>query len=485
MADNKLYISKVQLPNDTSVYYIKDAEAREMIALIEGGTLYIGDSTAEIKDEGTQNPVIDGTTWTSGTKTDKTNHKYGPGALVTYSKKEFIWDGAKWRELGDLSGLGDLAYKNSASGTYQKATGASASFSGKNTTVTISKSTDTTVEEHTFTPAGSISVGAGTANYTPSGSISKATFTGTPFESTGSFTPEGTVSITAAASESGNYTPAGSISGIEWKGTNSTFNGTYVPEGSVSIAANKISVSGNTDYTPEGTVSQPNFTNGECEITTSAFLTGGSVGTPDVTPTDASALKSAQYDKMQATYTEGTELLTFSYASNTNCTTTDAKFLTGVSVSAPSFSPTMASTTITGTASGIVSQPSFTGTAGSISITSKNDAPVDATFTGTNKNVSVSGTPNGSITDQGSFTGTKVLISGSFEGSAKGVTVSGTATGNINDQTFTGTGVELKFTGSEKTLSHTVTQATYTGSCTPLGDVSVTIANSDATVTVS
>lgn len=39
------------------------------------------------------------------------------GDIVVYDKKEFIWGSDKWIEFGDMSGLGTLASKNSASGT--------------------------------------------------------------------------------------------------------------------------------------------------------------------------------------------------------------------------------------------------------------------------------------------------------------------------------------------------------------------------------
>lgn len=55
---------------------------------------FIGVSTTEIKDEGTETPTISG--WT------------GPlvaGDVVLYGENEFVWDGSKWEELGEASSI--------------------------------------------------------------------------------------------------------------------------------------------------------------------------------------------------------------------------------------------------------------------------------------------------------------------------------------------------------------------------------------------
>ena len=83
---------------------------------------------------------------------------------------------------------------------------------------------------------------------------------------------------------------------------------------------------------------------------------------------------------------------------------------------------------VTGTPTGTVSAPSFTGTGvrlvtGNIAVPST----YTATFSGTEGDVSVSGTPSGTVS-QPTFTGTKAQLSGTT-----------TATGNISQPTFTGT----------------------------------------------
>ena len=93
-------ISKITLPSGNS-YDLKDAAAREAIAALQGGSYFLGKSTTAIEDQATTNPIsIDGET----DPVTATN-----GNVVVYGNKEFIFNGTKWIEFGDLSMLGDLA----------------------------------------------------------------------------------------------------------------------------------------------------------------------------------------------------------------------------------------------------------------------------------------------------------------------------------------------------------------------------------------
>jgi len=115
---------------------------------------------------------------------------------VFYAKKEFVFDGTKWHEFGDMSGLGALALKDTASATYTPAgTVSQPTFTGTSTTSTGSFTPEGTVSKPTFTgtqgsvsvkgtPSGTIGVGTGTANYTPDGSVSTPTITVTPSTTT-------------------------------------------------------------------------------------------------------------------------------------------------------------------------------------------------------------------------------------------------------------------------------------------------------------
>ena len=99
-------ISILQIGN--TAYNIKDATARSAIASLQGGMKYLGVTTTELEDGSTTEQIdINGDTVTVET-----------GNMTIYGYKEFVFDGTKWAEFGDLSTLGSLAYKNSASGTF-------------------------------------------------------------------------------------------------------------------------------------------------------------------------------------------------------------------------------------------------------------------------------------------------------------------------------------------------------------------------------
>ena len=108
--DTQPYISKVTLPSGNT-YNIKDAAAREAIAALEGGSYFIGESTTPLTDQATTNPIT-----VDGQSVTVTN-----GNIVVYNNAEFIWNGSKWIEFGDLSNLGALATKSNV--TLNKGTG--------------------------------------------------------------------------------------------------------------------------------------------------------------------------------------------------------------------------------------------------------------------------------------------------------------------------------------------------------------------------
>lgn len=112
-------ISKITLPSGQS-YDLKDAQARSDIAdiqrAISGGIHFRGKTTTALTDGATTNPItINGESYTAVS-----------GDLVLYDEKEFLFDGTKWIEMGDLSLLGTLAYKDSASGSFTPAGSVSA-----------------------------------------------------------------------------------------------------------------------------------------------------------------------------------------------------------------------------------------------------------------------------------------------------------------------------------------------------------------------
>lgn len=317
-------ISKITLPNGNT-YDIKDTVAR---ASMSGAIVLKGVTTTALADEATTNPiVIDGSSYTA-----KAND------AVFYNKKEFVFDGTKWHEFGDMSGLGALATKDSAS-----------------------------------------------TSYTPAGTVSQPTFKGTA----------STVTVTASTSTSGNYTPAGTVSQPTFTGESTTFTGSFTPAGSVSVTtkstSNKTATvspasSGTATYTPGGNVSGT-----AVELNTTTVNSITAVGTlPSLTTTVAD------------------ETLTIGWSAGTL--------------------PTKGSNTTVATSVKTVTDPTFSGTGvrlvtGNIAVPSA----YTAEWTGSEGTVSVTGTPEGSVS-QPTFSGTKVSISGTV-----------TPSGTVSKPTFSGT----------------------------------------------
>ena len=103
-------VSSFTLPNGAMVE-IKDEVARNAQ---QSGMHYIGLSTDE--------NLVDGYTTAAIAMSGKVDPVTAvTGDIVTKGNKEFLFDGASWHEMGDLSSLGSLASKDSASATYTPA----------------------------------------------------------------------------------------------------------------------------------------------------------------------------------------------------------------------------------------------------------------------------------------------------------------------------------------------------------------------------
>ena len=277
-------ISKITLLNGTT-YNLKDQQARDDIAAIQGaiagGVTFMGETSTALTDGSTTKSIVINDATVTAVK----------GYLVVYSSKEFVFDGDKWIEMGDLSLIGDLGWKDSASGTY-----------------------------------------------TPTGNVSQPTFSGNELTSTGKFTPGGSVGLT-------------------------TSNKTAT----VSKAA-----SGDATYTPEGTVAAPTIS----VKTAGSTTTVNSITAVGTLPT--------------LTTSVANEVLTIGFDQGTL--------------------PTKGAnqTVKTGDAAYQASAPAFTGT-GARLVTGNIAVPTSASFTGTEGNVSVSGTPSGTVTKP-TFTGTQGTV---------------------------------------------------------------------------
>lgn len=419
-------ISKITLPSGSS-YNIKDAQARSDIAdmrnALSGKVLLIGETTTAITDQATTNPItINGNSVTAEA-----------GNLVLYQRSEFLFDGTKWILMGDLTALGALAYKSSVSATYTPAgTVSQPTFTGSSSNVTI-----TTADN-------------ASGNYQPKGTVSQPTFSGNSLSSTGSFTPEGSVSVSTNQTENktatvssttgtATYTPGGTVTQPTFSGAELTSTGDYTPAGSVAFtntnqtATVSKASSGTATYTPEGSVAAPTI----------------SVKTAGSTTTVNSITAVGTLPAWGATV--ASETLTFTWDTGTL--------------------PTKGSNTTvkTGDAAYQATAPAFTGT-GARLVTGNISVPSSATFTGTEAEISVSGTPSGTVS-QPTFSGTAVrLVTGNiavpknytatFSGTAGSVNVSGTPSGTVSQPTFTGTKTQISGT---TTASGSVSQPTFTG----------------------
>lgn len=265
-------ISKITLPSG-SVYNLKDAKAREdiesIIASITGGLSFLGETTTPLSDGATTNPIV----------INGNNITAKKGDLVVYGQKEFLFNGTSWVELGDLSLLGSLAYKNSASGSY-----------------------------------------------TPAGSVSQPTFSGNALSSTGSFQPSGSVSLSAESSSATGRT--GFVQSVSVSSAGSI---------SVSSPGSTTTVNSITDV---GTL--PVFT---ATVANETLTLGFSQGT---LPTKGGNTTVKTGDA--------------SYTSTKPSLSVTTKYMAG------SFAGTSGTVTVSGTPSGTVSKPTFTGTADTITV---------------------------------------------------------------------------------------------------------------------
>lgn len=337
-------ISKIMLPSGNT-YDIKDAVARNLIESLAGFTKFLGVTTTALTDGSTTNPItINNQSVTADT-----------GSIVTYGNAEFIFNGTAWQAFGDLSALGALAYKDEAEGSY-----------------------------------------------TPAGTVSQPTFTGTSSD----------INVTVTTKTGGNYTPAGTVSKPTFSGNELTSTGKFTPAGNITFnntnkTATVSSTTGTATYTPDGSVSAPTITVASAGATT----TVKNPTSQTVAKTVASAAPGATAPANPVTYaTVNNEILSLYQLGYT----------TGASI-------TTANVTVkTGDAAYEASEPTFTGT-GVRLVTGNISVPNTATFSGTEGNLSVKGTPAGSVT-QPTFTGTAVQIEGTV-----------TPTGTISQPTFTGT----------------------------------------------
>lgn len=235
-------ISKITLGSTT--YEIKDAESRQLIQQLNSAAKFLGISTTAITDGGAEKPTISGSAVSD----------LSAGDIVIYDSKEFIYgNDSKWHEFGDidLSGLGEFAYADKGEASYKP--------SGQ---VSIEASTpEGTVETTITSVTGTVSQPTFTANKTtieqdiPVPGAVTSQFTGDELESTGTFTPAGTISQITPEGTIDSFTPTIAdipefgievLTGVQVE--TATFSGTAAkPTGTINTNAYNASVEESTE----------------------------------------------------------------------------------------------------------------------------------------------------------------------------------------------------------------------------------------------
>lgn len=247
---DKKYLSKIVQGENT--LYIKDIEAHEAISALEAYSDYLGVTTTQITNDSTVNPVtISGETVTAK-----------KGNIVNYGPKEFIFNGTKWQEFGDLSALGSLAYKNTASGNV------SVTAAGSNAASSVSFAAHTTSDFVTSVKDAAVA----------------------PSFTEGAFSAGTLPSFTEGA-----FTPASLGTGFYTKGTAATYSHSGFSGGSLGTASTssfaKTGVTASYDESTEtltfGTAATANAVTAQGAFTPATYGTdsfnGGTPTTIDVT----------------------------------------------------------------------------------------------------------------------------------------------------------------------------------------------------------
>lgn len=310
-------------------YEIKDAWAREAIEGLGNPTHFLGETTSTIVDGQDLNPIIiNGESVTAVA-----------GDIVVHSNAEFIYSGNAWIELGDLSGLGALAYKDNASGSY-----------------------------------------------TPAGTVSQPNFVGNEMTASGKFTPEGDVTLSGGTAQ----TVVASV------GKESATVKVLNEAGSVTA--------GSASEFEQGTDS---FTQGEDQF---------SAGSLPAWSKEADTFSGGTAAAWSAAVDDSTETLSFSWTPNTVASYTEGtatwsagtlpSYTQGVdsfTQGSDSFTPNVPTTVVLDSFKDQAVVTEVTSTDGSVTV------PTTATFSGTEGDISAKGTPAGTVS-QPTFSGTQDTV---------------------------------------------------------------------------
>lgn len=192
---------------------------------------------------------------------------------------------------------------------YEKTTGISVAgipntytITHTSTALSGAKTSTGTTGSTSLTPAGTISSTTVTsgANYTPTGTVSKPGFTGTPatLKPTASYTPAGSVTINKTTGSAVNKFTA-SVSGTTLV-LSASSDVTPLTNATGSFSGTAATITSSVNYTPAGSVEQPQFTGTGAKFT----FTGTAAGHTHSIP---SLGVSGNYDKATSVTTNGTK----------------------------------------------------------------------------------------------------------------------------------------------------------------------------------
>ena len=464
-----------------------------MSSIVKGGVHYIGVTTTDLTDGSAATSVtINGvsTLVKSGDIVIRSKSAHTPAYSTDV---EFIYDGSHWNEFGIADALKAMAYADTASG--------STSYTPAGSLTGLGFSGSVLTSTGSYTPAGTVSLSSDNtasfyafngSSYTPTGSVSAA-FSGNALTVTGSYKPAGSVALTGtsavtaevltASSGTNSYTPAGSVSAA-FSGNELTSTGSYTPEGVVPAQTISLKTDGGkaTIHNPSSKNVVVSATQGSLPSYTAPTFTPASYTGPTFTPasctfptlTASVTGETLEYTLTEASFSGGSMVSgTFSggsltggsfdagslptFTTGNSITTTDVTALT----SAPAYSAasclldgTAKDVTVTGTPSGSITGAKFTGTAVHLKTATIN-IHNGATFTGTDATISASGTPSGSITGA-KFTGDAyaaksvsfgIPTGATFTGTSATISVTGTPAGSVSGG-FSGTPATISVTVS-------------------------------------
>lgn len=224
-------IRKMTLPNGTT-YDLRDSRVD---SIISQGTRWVGVTTTAISDGSTTSTIVIG----------GEEHQAEEGDICSYDNMEFIWNGSLWQEFGSTGSLKALAFKDTASGTV--AVPKTYSFTGTATNVTSTGSV--TPEGSVSAPTISVATAGSTASVTPFGSAGSLPSCTLPTYTVSN----DTLTITAGSFSAGSLPTAGTAVTVKtgdasYSASTPTFTGTAT---SISVTGSVTATGGVTTATTE------------------------------------------------------------------------------------------------------------------------------------------------------------------------------------------------------------------------------------------